>query len=276
MHLLGDGEATAQATAKDLAEQLLGDATGDQVAKDLYERAETKLTEARARVGAASMAKERRLNADIPSLIWDAFAAEAESRAFQEQAKLLAHSDPDLNELREQPAGTGARESKRQLSALESGKVLSTALETLGSAAEDWYRVISAPQARNAGEFIEKWKPAYEAPAKVDRGLADLVVGFPPDDYMNLYEAFVLAVNALMSKWQADLAALSLGWTGRDDEARGKLAESERSRVEFYRFWRLFQETFWAMEREQPSVITSLRLTPGARTVVDKEDWFPG
>ena len=198
-----------------------------------------------------------------PAEMWETYVKVLQGR------QLLPH-------IATQPSAGEKSVSTRRLTVSESGAALTTALEVLGSAAEDWRRATSAdtPQARDKVEFLAKWTPAFAVPTKVNAGLADLAAGLPPDEYMDLYEAFVLAVNALISKWQADLAAYSLLWTGKEVDANVKIAESDRNRIEFYRFWRLFQVTFQAMEVEHPETIARLRLSSNARAVIPKEDWF--
>jgi hypothetical protein len=174
-------------------------------------------------------------------------------------------------------SGGNGEVSERHLTALESGVALSAALEILGLVATEWRRATAAlARPRDREELIEMGRLASAAPARVDASLAGLVAGRPPDVYMDLFEAFVLAVNALMSKWQAELAALSLLVMGNERSAAGKSGEAERSKIEFYRFWRLFQVTYHEMEREHPEAIARLQLDPEARAVINKRDWFDG
>ena len=161
---------------------------------------------------------------------------------------------------------------KRRFTVTEAGAALSAALETLGSVADDWRRISSA-RPSNEEELSGTWRRATALTHKLASGMAAFASGLPTDEYVELYEAFLLALDALTSKWAAELSAMAFRVLEQDDEMNVKLDEARQARRAFYRFWRLFQTTFRQMELEHPEMIAALQLSPEPRAVIEKRDW---
>ena len=92
------------------------------------------------------------------------------------------------------------------------GQALSTALEALGTAADERDRAIQVMVERRSSEQVmAALKIAAAAPATVDAGLAALATGVAPDDYHTMAMCFLLALQALLAQWPAEIASYSHG-----------------------------------------------------------------
>ncbi len=154
------------------------------------------------------------------------------------------------------------------------GQALSTALEALGAAVEERDRAIQVMVARrDAEQVMAALETAADAPAKVDAGLAALATGVAPDDYHTMAMCFLLAMQALLAQWPAEVASYSHGALGHAHDAALKSGEAKRATMAFVQWWGKFQGVMQRMERDVPDLARSLRLTAAARRVIDKADW---
>jgi hypothetical protein len=163
----------------------------------------------------------------------------------------------------------------RHYNALQFGVALSTALDALGTAAEERDRDIEILMSPPGGrEMVDAYERAAAATALLDDGMEGLANGVPPDDYVEVAAALVFALNALFDQWPAELASWGFGVIGLDHDAALKAGEARRAMAEFFHWWARFQEALRAMEQDHPDLFLPLRLTASARRVVDKVDWI--
>jgi hypothetical protein len=162
----------------------------------------------------------------------------------------------------------------RQLSPQDYGALLSRALETLGTAADERdhaIRVMMHPP--SLGEVVGAARIAAAAPKKVDDSLGVFTTTVPPDDCVEIHGAFLVAMNDLLRQWSAELAALGANLAGDDGQAALHSRDAQETKASFRRGWLTFREAFDDMEREHPELASSLQFTPTARAVIAKNDW---
>jgi hypothetical protein len=158
--------------------------------------------------------------------------------------------------------------------AQEFGLALSTALEALGTAAEERDRdieILMSPP--NGREMVDAYGRAATTTTLLDDGMAGLANGAPPDDYVEVAAALVFALDALFDQWPAELASWGFGVIGLDHDAALKAGEARRAMVEFFHWWTQFQKGLQAMERDRPDLFLPLALSASARRVADRIDW---
>ena len=166
------------------------------------------------------------------------------------------------------------RNAPRQLSPQDYGALLSTALESLGTAAAERdhaIRVMMHPPSLE--EVVAAAKIAAAATKKVDDSLEVFTTTVPPDDCVEIHGAFLFAISELLRQWPAELAALGANLAGDDGQAALHSREAQRAGASFRRGWSTFKEAFDDMERDRPELASVLQITPTARAVIAKDDW---
>ena len=162
----------------------------------------------------------------------------------------------------------------RQYDAKAYGQALSTALGASGAAVEERDRAIQVMvERRDAEQVMAALETAADAPATVDDGLAALATGVAPDDYTTIAMCFLLAMQALLAQWPAEVASYSHGALGHAHDAALRSGEAQHATMAFLQWWGKFQGVMLRMERDVPDLARSLRLTAAARRVIDKADW---